>query len=138
MATQAQAKPHGDASLDTLDAEIAAQNDALNQLRLSGAPSDEVDQAKKKLGELKRARAVLTGQVGKERVKEKGREKDKEKDKEKGKDADEAGRMLLKTAKVGVYYDRPRHGLTNGVEWMGVYIGNAGLWAERDVLPVAH
>ena len=100
MATQAPAKPQGDASLDTLDAQIAAQNDMLNQLRLSGAPSDDVDQAKKKLGELKKARAVQTGQVGKERVKEKGKDKDS---KEKGKDADEAaGRMLLKTAKVCV------------------------------------
>ena len=98
MATQAQAQPQGDASLDTLDAQIAAQNDMLNQLRLSGAPSDEVDQAKKKLGELKKARAVQTGQVGKERVKEKGKDKDS---KEKGKD-DEGGRMLLKTAKVCV------------------------------------
>lgn len=104
MATQAQANPQG----DSLDAQIAAQNDALNQLRLSGAPSDEVDQAKKKLGELKKARAVQAGQVGKERVKEKGKDKDA---KEKGKDGDEGGRMLLKTAKVRVcvfavaYYD---------------------------------
>ena len=90
-----QAQPQGETSLDTLDAEISAQNDVLNQLRLSGAPSEEVDQAKAKLGELKKARAVLTGQVGKERAKKKG------KDKEKGKEAEEAGRLLLKTAKVG-------------------------------------
>src|SRR6266550_949245 len=95
MATRAQSEQQGATSLDTLDAEITAQNDVLNKLRLSGAPSEEVDRAKAKLGELKKARAVLTGQVGKEREKKKG------KDKEKGKEAEEAGRLLLKTAKVG-------------------------------------
>ncbi len=113
MATRAQSEQQGATSLDTLDAEITAQNDVLNKLRLSGAPSEEVDRAKAKLGELKKARAVLTGQVGKEREKKKG------KDKEKGKEAEEAGRLLLKTAKVES-------------------IGNQRLWSKRNVLPVTH
>lgn len=130
MATRAQSEPQAQPpSLDTLDAEITAQNDALNQLRLSGAPSEEVDRAKAKLGELKKARAVLSGQVGKEREKKKG------KDKEKGKEAEEAGRMLLKTAKVCY---------SNWFVFLGAKtnrnasIGNQRLWSKRNVLSVTH
>ncbi|KAF8630694.1 hypothetical protein AX15_002768 [Amanita polypyramis BW_CC] len=78
---------------NTLEGEIATQTEVFNHLRLSGASADEIDQAKKRLGELKKALAVAKGAVGKERG------KDKDKDKGKAKDAEEGGRMLLKTAK---------------------------------------
>ncbi len=55
MATRAQSEQQGATSLDTLDAEITAQNDVLNKLRLSGAPSEEVDRAKKRQGKGKRS-----------------------------------------------------------------------------------
>ena len=77
-------------AISTLEQEIAAQTEAFNQLRLSAAPSDQIDLAKKRLGELKKSLAVAKGAVGKERGKEKA----------KGKEEETAGRMLLKTAKV--------------------------------------
>ncbi|KAF8638400.1 hypothetical protein AX17_002243 [Amanita inopinata Kibby_2008] len=99
----------GNSNVRTLEQEVAEQTQVLNQLRLSGGahPSDQVDLAKKRLGELKKALAVAKGAVGKERPKE------KEKDKGKGKDGEDGvvsgsgsgsgggggGRMLLKTAK---------------------------------------
>ncbi|KAK2459538.1 hypothetical protein APHAL10511_008444 [Amanita phalloides] len=99
MATRAepQKKPQqqGEPDISQLDAgaleaEIASQAELFNQLRLSRAPPDQVDHAKKKLGELRKALAIAKGEVGKERDKKKGKSKD---------NAEEAGRLLLKTAK---------------------------------------
>lgn len=78
-------------TITSLDQEINAQQEAFNQLRLSGAPADQIKQAGQKLAELKKALAIAKGSVGKDRG------KDKAKDKEK--DESSAGRLLLKTAK---------------------------------------
>ncbi|PFH46653.1 hypothetical protein AMATHDRAFT_69300 [Amanita thiersii Skay4041] len=80
-------------STSSLEQEITAQTEAFNQLRLSGAPQNQVDQAKKALGELKKQLAIAKGAVGKERVKDKGKAQGIDKD------GAEQGRMLLKTAK---------------------------------------
>ena len=126
---------------NTLEGDIAAQTEVFNQLRLSGAPADELDRAKKRLGELKKALAVAKGEVGKERG--------KEKEKGKAKDVDEGGRMLLKTAKVSsspnacsCQYQSP---IPNArahahVHWgICIYVlGYKRLRPNRDVLPPPH
>lgn len=70
------------ATLETLNKEITAGTTRLNELRLQGADAPVLEEAKKKLGELKKSLAMLKGA---------GSSMDAGKKKE---------RLLLKTAKA--------------------------------------
>lgn len=75
--------PRKMATLESLNQEIAAQSAHLVELRKQQAEGSIMDEAKKKLGELKKSLALLQGAGG---------SRDASKKKE---------RLLLKTAKVG-------------------------------------
>ncbi len=70
-------------TVEALAEEVAAQNAAVNELRKQGADNAAVEEAKKRLGELKRNLALLQHAAGAGGKGEKKKE-----------------RMLLKTAKV--------------------------------------
>lgn len=70
------------ASADSLSTEITQVTEHFNQLRLSNAPKTELDEAKKKLGELKKSLALLKSAEGG------------------GDGAKKKERLLLKTGKV--------------------------------------
>lgn len=76
------------ASLESLNQSIVEQTALVNELRLQGAEAAKQDEAKKKLGELKKAFALAKNAEG-------GGSKEKKKD-----------RLLLKTPKVSACYSR--------------------------------
>lgn len=73
------------ATADSLNQEIAQQTTLFNELRQQNADSALVEEAKKKLGELKKSLGALTNLASG------------------GKDAKKRERLLLKTAKVRLY-----------------------------------
>lgn len=66
-------------SVDTLNAELAQQNELFNKLRIANSDPAALEETRKRLGEIKRELASL---------------------KPGGKDAKKKGRLLLKTPKV--------------------------------------
>lgn len=101
------------ASPDSLEQEIAQQSALFNELRLKNAEASVQDEAKKKLGDLKKSLALLKGSGG---SKDAGKKRE---------------RLMLKTAKVRTPLGQHRHDLTYSTRLAGY----AGLRSRRDVLP---
>ena len=83
MASEATATGQGPQTVEALAEEVAAQSALVNELRKQGAENAAVEEAKKKLGELKKSLALLQHAQGAGAKGEKKKE-----------------RMLLKTPKV--------------------------------------
>ena len=83
MASEATATGQGPQTVEVLAEEVAAQSALVNELRKQGAENAAVEEAKKKLGELKRALALAQNAASGGGKGEKKKE-----------------RMLLKTPKV--------------------------------------
>lgn len=98
------------ATAESLNQDIAQQTTLLNNLRLQNAEASAVEEAKKKLGELKKNLGALTKAAGG------------------GKDAKRKERLLLKTAKVGFWTFH--HLLIKSHVGFYPITGYSGLWSR--------
>jgi hypothetical protein len=99
-------------STASLEQEIAQQTTLFNELRLKNAEASVQDEAKKKLGELKKSLALSKGGGG---SKDAGKKRE---------------RLMLKTAKVRIPLGQHRRDLTYSTRLAGY----TGLRPRRDVL----
>jgi hypothetical protein len=101
------------ATLESLEQEIVQQSALYSRLKTQNDSPDAVEEARLKLGELKKSRGALIQAAG-------SGSKDKKKD-----------RLLLKTAKVRVQLSLQITQINRG-------IGHARLWSWGDVLSRTH
>ena len=101
------------ATIEALNAEIAQQSTLCQTLVKQNGDPSALEDAKKKLGELKKSLGVLTKAAGG------------------GKDAKKKERLLLKTAKVCIIIDRL---ISKTLKILLYLSGDKGLWSWRNVL----